>query len=230
MGEKALALTGVVLTGPPEKIQTAITKWAVSMSEKTNPEAALAYIDMVCKATKTKDLELGRLRNLLGRMVLSVRQHKLYQPRFEFFKDYVDSLEKEHGLKSTSIYNAMDFVDLLLPDQASLEQAPAGISIRTQATAVSAARKVETTAQRREILKFATLPEPLFRQKMEEKGYLTKQGRPEGGKRETGTVNLSVPGVSAKVAQRFRTAAKEYGSPAKYLNHLLGLDRKAEAA
>lgn len=223
MAEKAL--TGEVETGPL-KISTTLMKMSVSMTAKTDPEAAQRYVDMVCVAIGKEEDNINKLRNLLGRMALAVRINKLYQPNFKLFRDYVQHLEDTHGLKTSSIYNAIGFVQQfagVTPDQA------AEIPIRNQVIAAQAARTAEP-GQLKEIVRYASRPEAEYREKLQERGLLPKLGRPEGGKRDNGTVTLAVPLVSAKVAQRFRANAKEHGGPAKYLNHLLNLDRKAEAA
>lgn len=222
------ALTGEVLTGPPVKIPTAIARMSVSMSEKTDPESAQHYVGVVCEAYALRDDDLSKMRVLLGKMVFAVRKHKLYQPQFRLFGDYLSYLEKEHGVSGTVIYNAVRMVEQLAGVSSEVLS---GLSVKNQNTATIAARRAEP-AQVKEIMKYASLPNPQFREKLEEKGLLNKQGRPEGGKRDSGVVNLVILAVAAKAAQRFRTNAKEYDSPAKYLNHLMSLESrsKSEAA
>lgn len=219
------ALTGEVLTGPPVKIPAEVMKMSVSMSEKTDPEMAQQYVGMVCAAYSKRDDDLSKLRYLLGRMVLAIREHKLYQPNYRLFGDYIAYLETEHRVKGTTIYNAVNFVELL--PEVSLELA-GGISIRNQNIAAKAARKA-TPAQLKEIVRHAELPESEYREALAEKGIGVKQGRPKGGRRNTGTVTLSILEVAARTAQRFRTNAKEYDSQAKYLNHLMSLDKSTTA-
>lgn len=222
------ALTGEVLTGPVVKIPTAVTKMSVSMTEKTDPDRAQQYVDVVCEAYDRRDQDLSKMRVLLGQMVFAVRENKLYQPKFRLFGEYLEDLEKRKGVSVATIYNAVKMIEQLAGVDTDLL---GGLSVKNQNTAATAARRAEPARVKEMIIKYASLPNPQFREKLAEKGLLTKLGRPDGGKRDTGAVNLIVPGVAAKAAQRFRTLAKDHGGPAKYLNHLMSLDRsKAQAA
>lgn len=220
------ALTGEVLTGPPMKIPTEMTRMSVSMSEKTDPEAAQNYIAVVCAAYSKRELDISNLRVLLGKMVLAVRENKLYQPRFKLFGEYMEHLEKEHGVSTATIYNAVGMIEQL-PDVPT--EVLGRLSVKNQRTATQAARRAEPE-QVKQIMKYAGLPNPKYREKMEDLGLLPKQGRPEGGQRTSGTTYLNIPDISVRMALRFRTHAKEYGGAAKYLTHLLSLDTKSAAA
>ncbi len=222
MAEKAIALTGEVLTGPPVRIPPALTKMSVSMSEKTDPDSAQRYIEVVCEALRNRGDDVIRLRMLLGKMALAVKKYKLYQPAFPLFRQYVESLESTYELGKSTIYNAMAWVENL--DGVTPAQVE-GVSVMNMNTATQAARRAEPS-QVQEIMKYAKLPNPKFEKKLQEKGLLVKRGRPEGGARETGTVNLIIPSVNAKTAQRYRANAAEHGGPAKYLNHLMNLDKQ----
>lgn len=221
MARTALALSGdvIAISSPPK------TNLIVSLTDDVTPAQAQSAVNQVCVALARHSNSVTYCRVVLGGLMLDVQDRQLFKPDFKSFQAYMRGLEEKHGLSRSVIQDAMLFSRTFPKVQPKeVEDAP----IVNLTLAARAARNSEPK-EAREILKDASrLSIVAYREKLVEKKYIPPQGRPDGGNKKTGNVNLLVNGVGAKIATLFRERGGD--NPGKYLAYLLSLDKQEATA
>jgi hypothetical protein len=195
----------------------------LTITKETTSEQAQSAVKSICVALRVHEQKIGVLRVLLGQLVHEIQRRELYRPDYPSFEKYTEALTEEFPVSRTVIRDALSFVKAfpkVTPEEAE------NIPVANMTLAASVAKNVEPAVARSILRDAGRLSIVGFRESLVEKELVAPRGRPDGGARKTGTVNLLIRDVPAKVAARFRERGGE--SQAKYLAKLLTLDPETE--
>ncbi len=211
LANKAVKTAELALFPKSEEIQ-------VSLNGRTTPEEAQHAVEQVCTALSKRLQSASYLNTLLGQLAVEVKTRKLYQPQFRTFEEYTESLTERFGFGRSTIREAMLVVQAFPKLDAKAVQ---DIPFHNMRVAARVARQ-DPELTPTQILKGAGATNREYRQHLAKRGLLHQLGRPAGGSRRSGLVDLRIT-CSAIVARRFREQAGKWpqGDQGKYLAHLL---------
>ncbi len=204
---KAVSGELTIVTPISANITLPAVKVNVTMGAKTTSEEALAAVDTLCEAYNQANQGLCGMRVLIGRTIKEVRDRKLFQPQFANFEDYLAHIDQTHGLSRSVVQDAILGVTVFPKAK------PEDVKDMKVVNFTRAARAAKHADPKQAAVIFkeaAKLSVNAFQQKMENDGFLQKRGRPDGGHKTSGPVQLRIM-VSAAIAKRFRALAAAAG-------------------
>jgi hypothetical protein len=194
-------------------------KVSVSVDSAATPEQIVGAVDAVCSALQRQESSVERLRVLLGRMMVEIKDRRMYWPAYRTFGAFERSVIERHRMSRTVIRDAIMVarrLPMLKPEAAE------GIPITNITLAARAAKGMEAADVRGLLKSAARMNVVEFKAAVHEQGLVGKRGR------RPGVVMVRIA-VSRSLAARW-TALVGDKSPAKVLAELMAGSMEAAAA
>lgn len=159
----------VVIPPVHEAVNLAALRVKVDLTPTSSHSQAMAAVETVCQAIDRQEASIEHLRLILGRVLIVIEGHKLYEPQFASFEQFSRKIEADHRLSRPTIQNAM-LVARRLPNvtAAQVESIP-----MTSLTLVARAAKDATPEVVEELLTEAEgKPAGKFAEALRERGIL----------------------------------------------------------
>lgn len=172
-----------------DKISAKAFSITVALPADADHGAAMRQVGILCVAIGRSELTLKHARILLGRMMMAVKNRRLYEPEFENFEDFKGWVIEKYRLSRPTLQRALRFAKAL-PDMEPEEAEPIPFdSLNLLAQIAGKADKRQMAQLRKEA---ATAPIIELRAKAVGMNLLKPQGRPSNSETRRGPVMLKL--------------------------------------